>query len=340
MSLQTLVEKLPKAELHLHIEGSFEPELMFAIAQRNNVKIPYDSVEKIREAYNFDNLQSFLDIYYAGASVLLKSEDFADLAYAYMKRSHADNVRHVELFFDPQTHTDRGISFEIMFTGLEAGLEKAVKEFGMSYAFIMSFLRHLSEEEGFKVLEMAMPFVGKQITAVGLDSSEVGHPPEKFSRLFAKCRDLGMKVVAHAGEEGPPEYVWSALDDLKVCRIDHGVRIPEDEKLLARVVESQMALTVCPNSNVCLKVFKSHKDANCVAMLRKGVCVTINSDDPAYFGGYMNSNFVNILELGLTAAEAVQLAKNSFTASWLADDAKAKHIAEIDAVFAEWSKTN
>ena len=329
LALQTVCQKLPKCELHLHIEGSLEPELMFDLAARNKVEIPYKSAEEVRAAYSFTNLQTFLDIYYAGASVLLKSEDFSDLAYAYVRRAAQDNLRHAEVFFDPQTHTDRGVSFETVFTGLKAGFEKGRKEFGVTVYIILSFLRHLSEEAGFACLEQATPFL-KEIHGVGLDSSEVGHPPEKFSRLFARCRELGLKIVAHAGEEGPPEYIWTALTDLQVCRVDHGVRCLEDEKLVAELVQKQIPLTVCPTSNVALKVYQKMEDHNIIKLLDKGLMATTNSDDPAYFGGYIGVNYTLLTKCGLTLKHAFQLARNGFIASWLPDEEKSKYLKEID----------
>lgn len=329
-NLTEFLKKLPKAELHLHIEGSFEPELMFDIAKRNNVAIPYKSVEEVRKAYNFHNLQSFLDIYYAGASVLLKEEDFYDMTYAYLKRCHEDHVVHTEIFFDPQTHTDRGVPFETVFTGIKRALEDGHKSFGISYEIIMCFLRHLSEEEAFKTLEMAIPYK-EHIIGVGLDSSEVGHPPSKFKNVFERAEELGFITVAHAGEEGPTEYIWEALDLLKVKRIDHGVRSIEDEKLMERIIEERIPLTVCPLSNLKLCVVDDLKKHNLKKMLNKGVCVTINSDDPAYFGGYMNENFkqtVNALELN--QEEIIEIAKNSFEASFLSKEEKEKWLKKCD----------
>lgn len=318
-SLVEFIKKIPKAELHLHIEGSFEPELMFEIAKRNNVEIPYKSVEEVKAAYNFHNLQSFLDIYYAGASVLLKEQDFYDMTYAYLKRCDEDNVRHTEIFFDPQTHTDRGVSFDTVFKGIKRALDDGKKNFGISYHIIMCFLRHLSEEEAMKTLEMAIPYK-KDIIGVGLDSSEVGHPPSKFKNVFARALEEGFLTVAHAGEEGPPEYIWEALDLLKVKRIDHGVRSIEDDKLMERIINEQIPLTVCPLSNLKLCVVKDLKDHNLKMMLDRGVCVTINSDDPAYFGGYMNQNYLETAEaLNLSKEDIIKLAKNSFEASFLTE---------------------
>lgn len=332
LELEKLINEIPKAELHLHIEGSFEPELMFEIAERNKVSIPYKSVEEVKKAYNFHNLQSFLDIYYAGASVLLKEEDFYDMTMAYLKRCHEDNVVHTEIFFDPQTHTDRNIPFEVMFAGLKKALKDGQEKFGISSHMILCFLRHLSQEEAFKTLEMAKPFKD-DIIGVGLDSSEVGHPPEKFKDVFAEARNQGYIPVAHAGEEGPPEYIWQALDLLDVKRIDHGVRSIEDDKLINLIIEKQIPLTVCPLSNLKLCVVKDLKDHNLKTMLDRGVCVTINSDDPAYFGGYMNQNFRETAKaLNLNASDIVTLAKNSFKASFIEEDLKKKWMDKCDQV--------
>lgn len=288
--LPALLAAMPKAELHIHIEGSLEPELIFALAQRNGVTLPYASVEVLRAAYAFTDLQSFLDIYYAGASVLLKAQDFEDMAWAYFQRAAADNVVHAELFFDPQTHTARGVPFAVVIEGLTHAVARAKDELGVSASLIMCFLRHLSEEEAFATLEEALPYLDRFI-GVGLDSSERGHPPEKFARVFARCRELGLHLVAHAGEEGPPEYIWSALDVLHVERIDHGVRSLEDPKLVERLAKDGIALTVCPLSNIKLCVFKDMSQHNLGKLLSAGLKATVNSDDPAYFGGYMNQNF-------------------------------------------------
>lgn len=328
-----LIKKIPKAELHLHIEGTFEPELLFDIAIRNSIPLRFKSVEELREAYNFHNLQSFLDIYYEGAGVLIQERDFYDLTMAYLKKCKEDNVVHTEIFFDPQTHTERGIKFETFFRGIHNALKDAENEWGITSHMIMCFLRHLSEEEAFKTLEQSLPFK-KYILAVGLDSSEVGHPPSKFERVFKKAREEGYLTVAHAGEEGPPSYIWEALDLLKVKRIDHGVRSIEDEKLMKRIIDEKMPLTVCPLSNIKLCVFKKMEDHNLRALLQKGVKVTINSDDPAYFGGYANQNYLEAARaLSLTNDEIKTLAANSFEASFLPEDSKAKWIEEI----ATWS---
>lgn len=332
MNQVELIRALPKAELHVHIEGTFEPELMFAIAQRNQIQIPYKSVEEVKQAYNFHNLQSFLDIYYAGANVLVHEQDFYDLAWAYFEKCAEDHVVHTEMFFDPQTHTDRGVAFSTVINGLKRACADAKAKFGISSQLIMCFLRHLSEEAAFETLEQALPFK-QDIIAVGLDSSEVGHPPAKFERVFAKAREEGFLIVAHAGEEGPPEYVWEALDLLKVNRIDHGVRSEEDEQLMTRLINEKMPLTVCPLSNLKLCVVKDMKDHNIRRLFQKGVHVTVNSDDPSYFGGYMNDNFFAIQQaLDLDNDELKQLAINSFEASFISDEEKQKWIAEIQKI--------
>jgi adenosine deaminase len=331
MSLDAYIAGLPKAELHLHIEGSLEPELMFELAQRNGVAIPFDSVEAVRAAYDFSNLQDFLDIYYAGANVLLTRRDFEDLAFAYFQRAAADHVRHAEIFFDPQTHTDRGVPFEIVVEGLIAGMDRARAELGVTSGLILSFLRHLSEEEAFATLEAATPYL-HHFVGVGLDSSEVGHPPSKFERVFAAARELGLKLCAHAGEEGPPAYVREALDLLHIDRMDHGNRSMEDEDLIQRLAASRMTLTVCPLSNLKLCVVKDLKDHPVPEMLRRGLHVTLNSDDPAYFGGYVNENYRQLARaVGLTRAQVTQLAVNSFEGSFLDEADKAVRIAEVKA---------
>lgn len=330
MNQSELIRALPKAELHVHIEGTFEPELMFEIAQRNHIDIPYQSVEEIKKAYNFHNLQSFLDIYYAGANVLINEQDFYDLAWAYFKKCAEDRVVHTEMFFDPQTHTERGVSFEIVLNGLKRACEDAREHLCISSHLIMCFLRHLSEEDAFKTLEQALPYK-TDIIAVGLDSSEVGHPPSKFARVFEKAREEGFLVVAHAGEEGPPEYVWEALDLLKVNRIDHGVRSEEDPVLMQRLIQEKMPLTVCPLSNLKLCVVNDMKEHNIRRLLNQGVHVTVNSDDPSYFGGYMNDNFVAIqAALALSNDELKKLAINSFEASFIDEEEKQKWVEEIN----------
>ncbi|ESK56836.1 adenosine deaminase [Acinetobacter tjernbergiae] len=329
MNQVELIRALPKAELHVHIEGTFEPELMFAIAQRNQIQIPYQSVEEVKQAYNFHNLQSFLDIYYAGANVLVYEQDFYDLAWAYFEKCAEDRVVHTEMFFDPQTHTERGVAFATVLAGLKRACKDAQEKLGISSQLIMCFLRHLSEEKAFETLEQALPFKD-DIIAIGLDSSEVGHPPSKFERVFAKAREAGFLIVAHAGEEGPPAYIWEALDLLKVNRIDHGVRSEEDEQLMARLIAEKMPLTVCPLSNLKLCVVNDMGEHNIRRLLQKGVHVTVNSDDPSYFGGYMNDNFVAIQQaLDLSNDELKQLAINSFEASFISDDEKQKWIAEV-----------
>ena len=332
MNAIELIQALPKAELHVHIEGTFEPELMFAIAQRNQIQIPYQSVEEVKQAYNFHNLQSFLDIYYAGANVLVHEQDFYDLAWAYFEKCAEDKVVHTEMFFDPQTHTERGVEFATVIAGLKRACQDARQKLGISSQLIMCFLRHLSEEKAFETLEQALPFKD-EIIAVGLDSSEVGHPPAKFERVFAKAREAGFLIVAHAGEEGPPEYVWEALDLLKVNRIDHGVRSEEDKQLMARLIAEKMPLTVCPLSNLKLCVVNDMKEHNICRLLQQGVHVTVNSDDPSYFGGYMNDNFIAIQQaLDLSNEELKQLAINSFEASFISDQEKQKWIAEIKKI--------
>ena len=332
--LPDLLRRMPKAELHIHIEGSLEPELIFALAARNGVQIPYASVDDLRRAYAFTNLQSFLDIYYAGASVLLKEQDFFDMAWAYLQKAAADNVVHAEIFFDPQTHTARGVDMATVVSGLHRACEQAQRELGVSAALILCFLRHLSEEEAFETLEQAMPFLG-QFIGVGLDSSEVGHPPEKFARVFARCRELGLHLVAHAGEEGPPAYVWTALDLLKVERIDHGVQSTKDPALMRRLAKDRIPLTVCPLSNLKLRVFPRLADHNIGKLLDAGLVATVNSDDPAYFGGYMNDNFVQTFAAtGLTAPQAYQLAKHSFDASFIDATVKRSYKDLLDATFA------
>ena len=329
MNQVELIRVLPKAELHVHIEGTFEPELMFEIAQRNHIQIPYQSVEEIKQAYNFHNLQSFLDIYYAGANVLVHEQDFYDLAWAYFEKCAEDKVVHTEMFFDPQTHTERGVEFATVLNGLKRACTDAKDKLGISSQLIMCFLRHLSEEDAFKTLEQALAFKD-DIIAVGLDSSEVGHPPSKFERVFAKAREAGFLIVAHAGEEGPPEYVWEALDLLRVNRIDHGVRSDEDPALLQRLIDEKMPLTVCPLSNLKLCVVEDMAEHNIHRLLKQGVHVTINSDDPSYFGGYMNDNFLAVhTALNLSNDELKHLAINSFEASFIDSAEKQKWIATI-----------
>ena len=332
--LPGVLRRMPKAELHIHIEGSLEPELIFALAERNGVAIPYASVEELRRAYAFSNLQSFLDIYYAGASVLLREQDFFDMAWAYLQRAAADNVVHAEIFFDPQTHTARGVGMDAVINGLHRACDEARRELGVNASLILCFLRHLSEREAFETLEQALPLQGKFI-GVGLDSSEVGHPPEKFAKVFARCRELGLHLVAHAGEEGPPAYVWTALDLLKVERIDHGVQSIKDPALMRRLAQDRIPLTVCPLSNLKLCVFPQLAQHNLGRLLDAGLVATVNSDDPAYFGGYMNDNFVQTFAAtGLTAQHAYRLARNSFEGSFVDEGMKRRYTELLDASFA------
>lgn len=335
--LPELLQAMPKAELHMHIEGSLEPELIFALAQRNSVKLAYDSVEALRAAYAFTDLQSFLDIYYAGASVLLHEQDFYDMARAYLNRAVADNVVHTEIFFDPQTHTERGVAMETIINGLYRACRDAQIEQGISATLILSFLRHLSEESALQTLEAALPLRDRFI-GVGLDSSELGNPPEKFERVFARCKELALRLVAHAGEEGPPAYIWGALDMLNVERIDHGVQSEKDEQLMARLTKEQIPLTVCPLSNLKLCVVKDLADHNLPRLLKAGLKVMINSDDPAYFGGYVNENYTQLFAAtDMGADEAYQLARNSLEASFASDAQKSTWIAQLDAVFARFA---
>ncbi len=332
--LPDLLRAMPKAELHLHIEGSLEPELIFALAQRNGVVLPYANVGALRAAYAFADLQSFLDIYYAGASVLLKEEDFFDMAMAYFRRAAADHVVHAEIFFDPQTHTERGVAFATVIGGLSRAVAVAQRELGVSALLIMCFLRHLSEEAAFATLEDALPYKDKFI-GVGLDSGERGNPPENFTRVFARCRELGLRLVAHAGEEGPPAYIWSALDVLHVERIDHGVRCVDDPALVQRLAADRIPLTVCPLSNVKLCVYKTMAEHQLPALLDAGLCATINSDDPAYFGGYVNQNYLETFAAlpQLTAQHAHTLAANSFEASFVGAERKQVWRAALDRAF-------
>ncbi|MCM2330050.1 MAG: adenosine deaminase [Pseudomonas sagittaria] len=332
MDLEQYLRALPKTELHLHIEGTLEPELMFALAARNRVALPWRSVEETRAAYAFDDLQSFLDLYYAGAAALLHEQDFFDLAMAYFVRAHADGVVHAELFFDPQTHTARGVAFTTVLDGLERACREAHARYGISSRLILCFLRHLSEEDGFATLEQALPHLAR-IHGVGLDSSERGHPPSKFVRLFARCRELGLHCVAHAGEEGPPAYIVESLDLLKVERIDHGVRAAEDPALLERLAREQVPLTVCPLSNVKLRVFPTLQQHNLKILLDAGLKVTINSDDPAYFGGYVLENYRQTAEaLQLSRAELKHLARNSLEAAFVGDAERAPWLQRLDAL--------
>ncbi|MFH1018681.1 MAG: adenosine deaminase [Pseudomonadota bacterium] len=329
------IKRLPKCELHLHVEGCLEPELMFELADRNKIKLKYKSVGDVRKAYNFSNLQSFLDVYYEGASVLKREEDFYDLTISYFKKAAEQNVRHAEIFFDPQTHTDRGVPFEVVIRGIARACEDARQRLDVSNYLILSFLRHLSGEAAMETLNRAIPFKDK-IAGVGLDSTEVGHPATKFREVFEAAKRHGLPGVAHAGEEGPPAYIWDALNHLNALRIDHGVRSLEDEALVRELAARKIPLTVCPLSNVRLGVFPDMKKHPLRTMLEKGLMVTINSDDPAYFGGYLNENFIEAQKaLALTRDEIVQLARNSFQASFLPEEGKRTFLREIDASVGE-----
>lgn len=331
--LRALLRRMPKAELHLHIEGSLEPELTFELAARNGVPLPYASVQALRAAYAFSDLQSFLDLYYAGASVLRTEQDFFDLAFAYFERAAADNVVHAEIFFDPQTHTARGVAFDTVIDGLHRACVEAERELRLSCALILCFLRHLSEREAFETLEAALPHRDRFI-GVGLDSSELGHPPEKFARVFARCRELGFHIVAHAGEEGPPDYIWTALDVLKAERIDHGVQAVHDAALMQRLARGRIPLTVCPLSNQKLQVFPDLARHSLPQLLAGGLCATVNSDDPAYFGGYVNANFQQVFAAtGLDSTAAYRLAANSFEASFAPAQHKRHWVELLQASF-------
>jgi adenine deaminase len=335
--LAIFARDLPKAELHLHIEGTLEPELMFELARRNGVGLPYESVEEVRRAYVFSDLQSFLNIYYAGCRVLLTEQDFYDLTWAYLTRAAAQGVRHAEIFFDPQTHTDRGVPFETVVTGIHRALEDGRTRLSITSGLILCFLRHLSVEAAMRTLDEVLPY-REWILAVGLDSSEVGHPPVKFRGVYDRAREAGLLAVAHAGEEGPPAYVWEALDVLKVRRIDHGVRSIEDAQLVSRLVEEQIPLTVCPLSNVKLRVFPNLKSHNLKQLLDRGLLVTVNSDDPAYFGGYVADNFqASAAALDLSREQQLKLARNSFVASFLPDETKRAYLDELDRFSAQAS---
>ncbi|WP_444918243.1 adenosine deaminase [Microbulbifer sp. JMSA003] len=326
------LKALPKAELHLHIEGSLEPELMFELSKRNNIEIPFSSIEEIKAAYKFHNLQSFLDIYYQGASVLIHEQDFYDLTMAYLKRCREDNVVHTEIFFDPQTHTERGINIGVVIKGINSALDDARNEWGISSHLILCFLRHLSEEEAIATLEAAKPYLNL-IKGVGLDSSELGHPPSKFEKVFAMAKELGLERVAHAGEEGPADYIVEALDLLDVSRIDHGVRCVEDEALIERLKAENIPLTVCPLSNTALCVYDNMNQHPILSLLERGLCVTVNADDPAYFGGYVNKNYLALSEsLGMTKEQAKKLALNSFKASYISEADKEKWAEAISAI--------
>ena len=329
MSLLEFIKKSPKAELHLHIEGTLEPEQMFALAKRNNIQIPFKNINEAKEAYNFSNLESFLKTYYEGAKVLIKEQDFFDLTWAYALKCKEDNIVHTEIFFDAQTHTDRGINFDIVINGIYKALQKAEKEFGLSFKIIMCFLRHLDEEKGFKILDQALAHKDK-IYGVGLDSSETGNPPNKYEKLFKKAIEYGFITVAHAGEEGPPEYIWEALNLLNVKRIDHGVQCLKDEKLVEKLSKNQIPLTVCPLSNIKLRVFNKLEEHNLKKMLDKKLMVMVNSDDPAYFGGYLNKNLIETqAALNLSKDEIKTLLVNSFKSSFLNEGQKKEWISKI-----------
>ena len=331
MEITQLVQVMPKAELHVHIEGTLEPQMLLDLAAKNNVELPYKSLADVQAAYEFEDLQSFLDIYYAGASVLLRETDFFDLMYAYLKRCKNENIVHAEIMFDPQTHLERGIPFETMFNGYHRALEQTKNEWGQSASLIMCFLRHLSEEHAMEVLREAEPF-REHILSVGLDSSELGHPPEKFEHVYAEARRQGYRLVAHAGEEGDPSYIWGALDLLKVERVDHGVRCLEDATLVKRLIDEQVPLTVCPLSNVRLCVYDKLNQHPILKMLDDGLLVTVNSDDPPYFGGYLNDNFLAMVDaLHLNQTQALALAKNSIKASFVSDDQKGEWLEMLEA---------
>ena len=335
MDMNVFIRDIPKAELHLHIEGTLEPETLFRIAERNGIKIKFDSVEKLRQAYRFNNLQSFLDIYYEGAGVLQNETDFYELTWEYLLKAKDQNVRHVEIFFDPQTHTERGIPFETVTTGIYQALSDGARDLNISFCLIMCFLRHLPESEAMETLLQALDFRDK-ITGVGLDSSESGHPPSKFMRVFEKARNEGFLTVAHAGEEGPPEYIWEAIQGLKVQRIDHGVRALEDKSLINELKRRQIPLTVCPLSNIKLCVFKNIREHNFKALFDQGLCVTVNSDDPAYFGGYVVENYLALQNaFQLTRNDIAQLAMNSFNAAFISQDKKDIFIDQIKKFMAE-----
>lgn len=330
--MEELIRDLPKAELHLHLEGTLEPELMFELAARNHVTLAFTDVNSLREAYVFDSLQSFLDIYYQGCEVLRTEEDFFDLTWAYLERAAKENVRHTEVFFDPQTHTERSIQFSTVISGIHRALQQGLEKLGITSHLIMCFLRHLSEDAAMETLEQSLPF-SEWITAIGLDSSEQGNPPRKFRNVFTRGREEGYLAVAHAGEEGPPEYIWEAIDVLKAKRIDHGVRCLEDKRLVTRLADEAIPLTVCPLSNVKLRVFSSLADHNLRELLHQGLRVTVNSDDPAYFGGYISQNLSAVSEaLALTTDEVIQLVRNSFLSSFLSPDEISSHLSELARV--------
>ena len=329
MNIVEFIKKVPKTELHLHIEGTLEPDHMFKLAKKNNVSIPFKNIKEVKEAYNFSNLESFLKIYYEGSKVLIKEEDFFDLTWAYALKCKEDNIVHTEIFFDPQTHVNRGINFEIVINGIYKALKKANKEFGLSFKIIMCFLRHLSEKSGFEMLDHAIAHKDK-IFGVGLDSSEIGNPPRKFQKLFKKSIEKGFLTFAHAGEEGPPEYIWDSINLLNVKRIDHGVQCLHDKKLVEKLCKDKTPLTVCPLSNIKLRVFNKLKEHNLKKMLDEKLIVMVNSDDPAYFGGYLNKNLIEIQSaLDLSIIDIKTLIINSFKSSFLSEEKKAEWISKI-----------
>ena len=339
-NLESLIKEMPKAELHLHIEGTLEPELLFELAARNHINLPYADIDALRQAYKFTNLQSFLDIYYQASQVLLTRQDFYQLTWAYLSRVAGENVRHVEIFFDPQSHTDRGVPFGEVITGIRSALQDAWTKLGVSSKLIMCFLRHLSKEAAERTLSQALPYK-EWIVAVGLDSSEAGHPPAKFASVFARAQDEGFLTVAHSGEEGPPEYIWEALDQLNVKRIDHGVRCLEDDALVERLVRERIPLTVCPLSNLKLCVVKSLDQHPLNKLLQKGLCVTVNSDDPAYFGGYVAENYISSARaLSMTSKDLLLLAKNSFEASFLPERDKQRYQKQLDELLEQQNRQN
>ena len=333
--LLRLAQRMPKAELHLHIEGTLEPEMAFRLAKRNGVRLHYPDVDSLRAAYAFNNLQEFLDLYYTGMSVLLKEEDFYDLTWAYLQRAHQDNVVHVEIFFDSQGHLERGIPLNVQIGGIRRALKDAKQELGISSKLILSFLRHLPEEHAFETLDLAEPFLD-QLDGFGLDSSEMGHPPGKFARVFARCKALGFRITAHAGEEGPADYVSQALDLLQVDRIDHGNHSLDDAALVQRLTTEGKTLTICPLSNLKLCVVKAMDQHPLLTMLKRGLKATVNSDDPAYFGGYVNDNYRAVIEhLPITREDLYQLAQNSFDGAWVSEEEKAKHLHDLHRVFSQ-----
>jgi adenosine deaminase len=329
MDLDAFIRGLPKAELHVHIEGTLEPELMFTLAERNGIELAYASVDDVRAAYQFTDLQSFLDIYYQGAAVLVTEQDFSDLMIAYLERAHTDGVRHAEIFFDPQTHMGRGVGFAVFMEGFAAAQREAEERLGITSSLILCFLRHLSDEEAAETLDAALPYLNR-LAGVGLDSAEMGNPPERFAEVFEAARDHGLRAVAHAGEEGPPAYVWGALDVLRAERIDHGVRVEDDDELVERLVRDSIPLTMCPLSNVKLRVFDDMSDHNLKRLLERGIRVTVNSDDPAYFDGYIGDNYLAVAEaLDLSRSDLAQLARNSIEATFLPNGRRQELLAEL-----------